>query len=269
MMRTRIFSARSGPSSPHHPDAQELIDLHQHRLDGARAGQVRAHVLQCAACQSVFRQVADFLEPAREAEPVLDEADLQYRLSSLYSRMTTLPRKTRTWRTTAPAALLACSLLIFAIISSAWLYRGQHRAPVVRIAQLRSPGTQHQPPYPPRGQFQLNVLVMEVFSARVRGTGPLTRSVLRVPADLPALILILNSDSEDPSASYRVGITNEAGQEVWSGAGLRRDREMDRYTIAIPPKALPPGDYTISIYTEGVQPYRLVDRYLIRIAKDS
>lgn len=94
-------------------------------------------------------------------------------------------------------------------------------------------------------QDSVNAPVLYLEAERSAGPGSLPTQQLRQP-EVPVELAV------DPSfPSYRVGLKNTQGREIWSRTGLRLTRD-DTLRFNVPASLLPPGDYTFA--AQGTSP---------------
>lgn len=111
---------------------------------------------------------------------------------------------------------------------------------------------------------QVNAWVRDVRPSEnvVRGGG--AEGALEVPARESA-VLFLGTRHRETHGDHAIEITDAAGKAVWSQEGVVRDSGADNYTLALPPGALRPGDYTIRVYGLNGGQREPTETYAIRV----
>jgi hypothetical protein len=93
---------------------------------------------------------------------------------------------------------------------------------------------------------QLNLPVFELLQSGItrRSAGPVANEVV-VPRDADQVAFLLNAERlpEGPAA---IDIKDAGGKVLWTGQGLRPNA-LGGYTLAVPAKLLPAGDYTFAV----------------------
>jgi len=95
------------------------------------------------------------------------------------------------------------------------------------------------------------------------GQNPKTTTV-QLSEDTDLFTLILNLGGEDASRSYSLNVTDRNNRTVWSTRNLRKS-PYNNFTVAMPRRTFPAGEYRLKIYGLRDGQRRLVEEYAIRL----
>lgn len=244
------------PRRGEHPPGEELCAYGEGELDGARRARLQEHLTTCAECAALVADQAVFPAlPAGDDEPgdfavAAAWRDFNDRLEAEGVRAAT-PAAARPWQRPAVALAVAAGLLVACLVLGVWnlqlgAYVADLRVPQANLvlgdlepADVRSDQEQEVVEVTPRGQF---------YGLIAYPTTPEGYSDEHVFAD------------------YRWQIVDEEGQEVWSGGGLVKDRDLGIVTLRLHRDSLDAGLYWLKLtgVTEageetslGDQPFRI------------
>jgi hypothetical protein len=118
----------------------------------------------------------------------------------------------------------------------------------------------------PRTSFepQLNVPIVDLEPDALRGVAARPLKVVALPAGTEIVTLVLATTAADrPFTEYGLEIADRAGSIVWRGAGLRKS-PFDTFTVALPRRLIPDGEYRVSLVGIDRGRREVLDRYAIR-----
>ena len=112
---------------------------------------------------------------------------------------------------------------------------------------------------------QVNVPIVDLDpqgSTRAQSPGALT--TIDVPSGAKLFTLILNITGEPSHPGYAMEISNQRGMTVWRGSGLRKS-PYNNFTVALPRRSFPAGQYRIKLYGLRDGTKELVEEYAVRV----
>ena len=110
---------------------------------------------------------------------------------------------------------------------------------------------------------QLNVPIVDLEPDALRGAAPPVK-VVALPAGTEIITLVLATTTADRKfAEYGLEIAGRAGSIVWRGSGLRKS-PYDTFTVALPRRLIPDGEYRVSLVGIDGGRREVLDRYAIR-----
>lgn len=246
-MNTKIHAAKTlGVSGPH-PGVEEWIAYHGRRLAPAEEDRLRSHLVTCPECVALLLDFEAFERPPGEEMARVSEfekvAAWRSFLSLLRSRGIGQERPpAKRWR---ERLAIAASLFVGVLGLSAWMtgqrMNGELRA---RLDELSAP--------------QVNPVIVDLHQNPAVRSGGETATV--VPAESAATLVLYLTELRE-FADFEVAILDEREKTVWSGQGLRLDRDYLTVTLALPKGSLPGGEYRIRLYGVGAGEKVLVADY--------
>lgn len=113
-------------------------------------------------------------------------------------------------------------------------------------------------------QPQVNVPIADLYpQGFIRGQQE-TVETIEVPPDANFFALVLNVSDRRSYASYALEIVDREGKVVWRDRGLRMS-SYDNFTLMLPRRLFPAGEYRIALYGLRDGRRELVERYVLRI----
>lgn len=106
-----------------------------------------------------------------------------------------------------------------------------------------------------------------IFELEPRGS---TRSsgpdvvTFEAASDTRLITLILHVNGELSQDTYSLEVLDAAGRPVWSSRGLRKNR-YNNFTVALPRRTFPAGDYRLKLYSSRDSRRELVEEYAMRL----
>ncbi len=128
----------------------------------------------------------------------------------------------------------------------------------VQIANLPTTGTQLSKP-------ELNVRIIDLepgAANRGESGGALKRVILSKGASF--FTCVLNVTGQPSFTNYSLKITNQRGQTMWQGAGLRKSPD-NTFTLALPSRLLPAGRYQLKLYGTKPPQHEPVAVYAVQV----
>jgi hypothetical protein len=114
---------------------------------------------------------------------------------------------------------------------------------------------------------QVNILALDIYPLGfTQRAGNAAANEIKIPSNVKALTLILNSQASSDYQSYSIEMRNSQGRLVWSAQNLARNSTND-YTISIPADYLTEGSYTINIFGTAAGQRTKVESYQIKVRK--
>jgi hypothetical protein len=111
----------------------------------------------------------------------------------------------------------------------------------------------------------LNVAIADLDPRdSVRGSGASTPRTIEVSARASIFTLILNVEGQPSHPNYGLEILSQSGKLVWRGRGLKKSA-YNTFTLALPRRLLPAGQYRFKLYGAGSGRTELVEEYAARI----
>lgn len=220
-----------------HPSLEELIAYHTGETGASGREAVREHIALCPACAHALLDIVAFpdLLPQEERGRLAED-----QLAAEWQRLRSnagldkggsllLGRRWFRWPVGLLRPVVAVLLLAVAALSL-W-----------NVALLRRLGGLGHP--------RINVAVEDLApeTATRRGNG---ENIIRLPAKVDSLLLVLNLTEEQASAvhrEYEIEIVDSHGRVAWQGVGLRKG-EAGIFTIQLPRKLLTSGALEIEVY---------------------
>ena len=127
-------------------------------------------------------------------------------------------------------------------------------------SQLSGLKNEARPPLEP----QLNVPIVDLEPDALRGAAARPVKVVALPAGTEIITLVLATTTTNRTfAEYGLEIADRAGSIVWRGAGLRKS-PYDTFTIALPRRLIPDGEYRVSLVGIDRGRREVLNRYAIR-----
>lgn len=221
-------------------------------LADADRGRVADHLAACSDCAEELR----WLQPLQAWSERTAEA---------YGRP---PRRAgqvgswlRAWQLASMALVVAAGGLL------AWNFDlRRHNADLIARAEIAPPVSvatpANQAPRPSIGG-EVNVPIIDLQADALRGSGP-PAAVAVVPADSSLVTLILNSDSRDVAAAYRLEVVDAAGAVVWHSEALTMT-PFHTFTIALSPRALGRGLFHLRLFRLTGTQRETLETYSMRI----
>ena len=83
-------------------------------------------------------------------------------------------------------------------------------------------------------------------------------------SDTRLITLILHVNGELSQDNYSLEVLDAAGRPVWSSRGLRKNR-YSNFTVALPRRTFPAGDYRLKLYSSRDSRRELVEEYAMRL----
>ncbi len=116
-------------------------------------------------------------------------------------------------------------------------------------------------------QPQLNIPIIDLDPQRdpARGGSHGGTQTIRIPAEANSFTVILNVAGEPAYPNYALELTNQRGNIVWRGQGLRKSA-YNTFSVGLSRLLLPAGQYQIKLYGLRGQQKGLVEEYAVRVA---
>jgi hypothetical protein len=255
------FLAEARQELAPHPTPDELVAYHAGGLAAADEARVGDHLVLCPHCLEMLLDLGRLPDPDFGSEQRTTSVEKGAAWQALQSRLAAeaVPRETPRPRVTsrrsrwAPflasprtAYALAASLLVAVVglsVRVGQLERG--------IAELSSP--------------QLNAPVVDLFPASALRGGD-GGGVVELGPSSRSFALILSPKGSSDFAGYRTQIIGPAGNVVWSGGGLERNRDGS-FTLILSRRFLGPGEYRLRLFGVHGETRQLIEEFRMRISR--
>lgn len=118
-----------------------------------------------------------------------------------------------------------------------------------------------------RDRLEQPVVNVPIFELEPRGA---TRNsgtdvvTLEAASDTRLITLILHVNGEPSHEAYSLEVLGAAGRPVWVSRSLRRNR-YNNFTVALPRRTFPAGDYRLKLYSLRNGRRELVEEYAMRL----
>jgi anti-sigma factor RsiW len=109
----------------------------------------------------------------------------------------------------------------------------------------------------------VNVPIIELEPQGTR-RGEAAARTLTIPSRPSIFALVLNITSEQVYSDYAVEITDRDQKLVWSARGLQKSPQ-NTFTLALPRRLLPAGQYRIKLYGVDKNRREIVEDYSVRV----
>lgn len=293
------------PDDRHLSEAQ-VIAFCQEQMPSAEREAARAHLLACAACLQLFRDVNDFFDPPREDEEELSAPQLTADWQALWTRVQRLAASNvirvnfaarRPVVTRATLALAACLLLSVGL--TGWLarqWRQERRAGAearASIAQLRAAQQELAQQLNERQHATVDQLAQErekrlaaeaqlaqlqtqtaslpqniaVYSSRLSAErGAGDELEIAVPANAQVAILQLLKSNPYEFTEYAVEVLDQRGRKVQEISGVRPVGDAGALSLTLNRAALQAGKYRLRLSGQRGQARRQLGEYDLRVS---
>ena len=111
---------------------------------------------------------------------------------------------------------------------------------------------------------QPNVLVADLYPPALTRGNAGSVTTLDVPAGTSLITVILNTAVDRQYGEYQVDILDTTGTRMWRGEQLQKT-PFGNFTLALPRRRLPPGEYRIDLRGVASGEVTLLDQYRVRI----
>ncbi len=133
-----------------------------------------------------------------------------------------------------------------------------------RDEQYRTQIAQLQQSLEDLSQPQVNMPIADLYPQEfIRGQEEAIKAI-EVPSGANFFALILNVPDQRSYASYALEIADRDGRAIWRGRGLRMS-SYNNFTVMLPRRLFPAGEYRIALYGLRDGRRELVERYALRI----
>lgn len=109
---------------------------------------------------------------------------------------------------------------------------------------------------------QPNLLIADLYPVdAIRGSARASTTIV-IPSGANVFAVILNGVTDRSYPDYRVDIFDRLGTKIWSGGNLRKT-EFGNFTLALPRRLLPAGEYRLRLQGVNRSRVTLLEQYSI------
>lgn len=229
-----------------HPNPEHLAAYHAGELPLEEAERLQDHLAACRECAGLLLDLDRLADPGFGAEAIPEgvKEDLWRRVAADIRKEEPAPvavpirRPVPRWPQALAAALLAAVIGL-----SLW---------VVSLRQAV-----HDLSRP-----QLNAPVLDLYAGSVRSE---TKAPIpSVPPDVEVFTVVLNPAGQRRHDQYRVEITREGGETVWSGEGLEPN-SFGSFSLTLSRQLLEPGEYRFRLFGRSGGAEQRIEDYALRV----
>lgn len=246
-LRDALEQQAAEASGREHPEPEQLVAYHEGAVSREQEKALQEHLVWCRECTALLLGLSDLAEAAGSSDSGDDWTTMRSKLPLPSAPSSApLPPRLRERERGGRRGLLysvAASLAAATVALSFWVVDLRHK-----VTDLSEP--------------QINPVVRDLYLSdaprSVAGTG-----FNEVPAEA-GLTLILNSSEPRSFPEYLLAVEDASGTEIWRRQGIERS-PFDTFTVALPGRFLPPGDYRLRLYGREGAGWTPIEEFPLRV----